>query len=93
MYRYYFLKILVLFLLPLNLIAYDFSFQNENNLLNLDFEDSKIKEIKFDLDVNGQRNFGIINYHNNEIYILLNTDKITFDNFKNFFQTSKIKAK
>ncbi len=85
MYRYYFLKILVLFLLPLNLIAYDFSFQNENNLLNLDFENSKIKEIKFDLDVNGQRNFGIINYHNNEIYILLNTDKITFDNFKKFF--------
>ena len=45
----------------------------------------QVKEIKFDLKVNGQRNFGIINYHNNEIYILLNTDQISFDNFKKVF--------
>ena len=75
----------MLFFFPLHLLAYDFSFQNENNLLKLDFEDDQIKEIKFDFNINGQRNFGIINYHNNEIYILLNTDQISFENFKKVF--------
>jgi len=74
-----------LLFLPFHLIAYDFSFQKEDNLLKIDFEDNLIKEIKFDLKINGQRNFGIINYHNNEIYILLNTDQISFDNFKKVF--------
>ena len=85
MYKYYFLKILFLFFICFNSIAYDFSFQDDNNLLKLDFEDRQIKEIKFDLDINGQRSFGIINYHNNEIYILLNTDQISFNNFKKVF--------
>ena len=85
MFKKYFLKILIFFFLPFNYYAYDFSFQNENNLIKLDFEDNLIKEIKFDLNINGQRNFGIINYHNNEIYILINTDKISFDNFKKIF--------
>ncbi len=85
MHKYNFLKILFLLFLPFQTIAYDFSFQNEDNLLKIDFEDNQIKEIKFDFKINGQRNFGIINYHNNEIYILLNTDKISFDNFKKVF--------
>ena len=85
MYKIYFLKILFLIFFPLKIIAYDFSFQNENNLLELDFEGNLLKEIKFDFKIDGQRNFGIINYHNNEIYILLNTDQISFNNFKKIF--------
>ena len=85
MYKFYFLKILVLLFLPFQIQAYDFSFQKGDNLLQIDFESNQIKEIKFDLKINGQRNFGIINYHNNEIYILLNTDQISFDNFKKVF--------
>ena len=86
MYKYYFLKILFLFFICFNSIAYDFSFQDDNNLLKLDFEDRQIKEIKFDLDINGQRNFGLINYHNDEIYIILNTIK------KKIIMISKEKA-
>ena len=85
MYKISLLKILVLLFIPYNLLAYDFSYQKEDILINLDFENKTIKEIKFDIKINGQRNFGIINYHNNEIYILLNTDKISFDNFKKVF--------
>ena len=85
MYKSYFLKILTILILPFQTFAYDFSFQKGDNLLQIDFEGNQIKEIKFDLKINGQRNFGIINYHNNEIYVLLNTDKISFDNFKKVF--------
>ena len=85
MYNKIIFKIIIVLFLPIQVIAYDFSYQNEDILLKLDFDDSKIKEIKFDIKINGQRNFGIINYHNNEIYILLNTDQISFDNFKKVF--------
>ena len=78
-------KFLIIILIPLKLFAYDFSFKKGDNVLELDFEDKLIKEIKFDVKINGQRNFGIINYHNNEIYIILNTDRISFDNFKKSF--------
>jgi len=85
MFKISILKILILLLIPYPLLAYDFSYQKDDILLSLDFENNLIKEIKFDIKINGQRNFGIINYHNNEIYILLNTDKISFDNFKRVF--------
>tara|TARA_B100000963_G_scaffold43922_1_gene32748 strand:- start:99 stop:1130 length:1032 start_codon:yes stop_codon:yes gene_type:complete len=85
MHKIYFLKIFLLLFLPFKLIAYDFTFQKDDNIVKVDFEGNQIKEIKFDLKINGQRNFGIINYHNNEIYILLNTDQISFDNFKKVF--------
>ncbi len=85
MYNKIFSKIVAVLFIPIQLIAYDFSFQKEDILLKLDFDNTQIKEIKFDIKINGQRNFGIINYHNNEIYILLNTDQISFDNFKKVF--------
>ena len=92
MYKSYILKILTLLFFPLQTFAYDFSFQKGDNLLQIDFEGNQVKEIKFDLKIKGQRNFGIINYHNNEIYILLNTDQISFDNFKKVFpKPQKIK--
>ncbi len=84
MYKIIFLKIIIL-ILPLKIFAYDFIYQKDDISLKLDFEKKEIKEIKFDININGQRNFGIINYHNNEIYILLNTDQISFDNFKKVF--------
>jgi len=85
MHNLYILKIFFLIFIPFKLIAYDFTFNKDDNLLKIDFENKKIKEIKFDLKINGKRNFGIINYHNNEIYILLNTDQITFNDFKKVF--------
>ena len=78
-------KFLIIFLIPLQLFAYDFSFKKGDNVIELDFEDKLIKEIKFDIKINDQRNFGLINYHNDEIYIILNTDQISFDNFKKSF--------
>ena len=85
MYKSFFFKILPLLFLSFQTFAYDFSFQKGDNLLQIYFEGNQIKEIKFDLKINGHRNFGILNYHNNEIYILLNTDQISFDNFKKVF--------
>ena len=70
MYNKILLKILIVLFIPIHLLAYDFSYQKEDILLELDFDNKQIKEIKFDIKINGQRNFGIINYHNNEIYIL-----------------------
>ncbi len=78
-------KILVIFFIPYHVIAYDFNYQKNDISLKFDFDNKQIKEIKFDIKINGQRNFGIINYYNNEIYILLNTDQISFDNFKKIF--------
>ena len=86
-------KIIVVLFIPIHLIAYDFSYHTEDILLKLDFDDKQIKEIKFDVKINGQRNFGIINYHNNEIYILINTDQISFDNFKKAFPKPQEKKK
>ena len=74
-----------IFFLPNYFFGYDFKFKNNNISISLDFENKKIKEIKFDTNFNGQKNFGIINYHNDEIYILLNTNQISFDNFKKIF--------
>ena len=67
------------------ILAYDFSYQKDDVLVMIDFDKNNIREIKFDFKINGQRNFGIINYHNDEIYILLNTDIISFDDFKKVF--------
>ena len=64
MYNKIIFKILIIFFIPLKIIAYDFSYQKEDILLKLDFDNNQIKEIKFDIQINGQRNFGIINYHN-----------------------------
>jgi len=80
MYNKILLKILIVLFIPIQVIAYDFSYQKEDILLELDFDNKQIKEIKFDIKINGQRNFGIINYHNNEIYILLNCAGL--DNFE-----------
>ena len=80
-----FILLIFLFNPSLKIFAYDFTFKDQQNSISVDFEKNQIKEIKFDVTIDGQRNFGILNYHNDEIYILLNTDKISFDNFKKIF--------
>ena len=80
-----FILLIFLFNPSLKIFAYDFTFKDQKNSISVDFEKNQIKEIKFDVTIDGQRNFGILNYHNDEIYILLNTDKISFDNFKKIF--------
>ena len=85
MYKIIIFKLFFLFLISSKIYAYDFSFQKDNISIDIDFDYGKVKEIKFDIDINGQRNFGLINYHNDEIYIILNTDKISFNNFKKIF--------
>ena len=80
-----FILLIFLFNPSIKIFAYDFTFKNQQNSISVDFEKNQIKEIKFDVTLDGQRNFGILNYHNDEIYILLNTDKISFDNFKKIF--------
>ena len=74
MYKIQIIKLFLLFLISLKIYAYDFSFQKDSISIDIDFDYGKVKEIKFDIDINGQRNFGLINYHNDEIYIILNTD-------------------
>ena len=49
MHKFYFLKILTLLFLPFQIFAYDFSFQKDDNLLQIDFQGNQVKEIKFDL--------------------------------------------
>ncbi len=97
MYKKFFLKIIFLTFIPFQLLAYDFSFEKKDISLKLDFHKKELKEIKFDVIINGQRNFGIINYHNNEVFIILNTDKISFDDFKKVFpkpqKNKKLKKK
>ena len=97
MYKSLLFKVIIFLSIPYQAIAYDFIYQKDDILFKLDFENKRIKEIKFDIKINGQRNFGIINYHNNEIYILLNTDQISFDSFKKVFpkpqKNKKLKKK
>ena len=69
----------------LNKVNYDYD--NEDNLIKLDFEDNLLKEIKFDLKINGQRNFGIINEYSS----LFSNNPFEFDHFGFSVQNEKIK--
>ena len=79
-------KIFILFffiLLTQNVWAYDY--KSENGSISLKFNGSKISQIKFEFLNDKQKNFGIINYNDKKIDITLNTNFITFDEFKTFF--------
>ena len=79
-------KIFILFffiLLTQNVLAYDY--KSENGSISLKFNGSKISQIKFEFLNDKQKNFGIINYNDKKIDITLNTNFITFDEFKTFF--------
>ena len=68
-----------------NIFAYNYEYKSEEGSISLKFIGSKISKIKFEFLKDKQKNFGIINYDNEEIDIILNTNTITFDEFKKFF--------
>ena len=68
-----------------NIFAYDYEYKSDDISISLKFDDSKISEIKFEFVKDNQKHFGIIDYSNKEININLNTNIITFDEFKKFF--------
>ncbi len=93
-------KILIIsffILLSKNIWAYDYKYSSDEVSINLKFNEGKISEIKFDFLNENQRHFGIIDYRNEEINISLNTNKITFSEFKKYFpkpqKNNKIKKK
>ena len=68
-----------------SILAYDYEYKSENLSIKLKFDKNKINEIKFEYVKDKQKHFGIINYRNKEININLNTNIITFNEFKKFF--------
>ena len=70
--------------LSFNLYAYDYQYKSDNSSIYLKFNGESIEEIKFEFTKDNQKNFGLINYSKDEININLNTDKISFEEFKKF---------
>ena len=68
-----------------SIFAYDYEYKSDDVSISLKFDEKKISEIKFEFVKNEQKNFGVIDYKNKEININLNTNIITFDEFKKFF--------
>ena len=68
-----------------NLLSYDYEFDSDNTSIDLKFEGEQISEIKFDFLNNNQNNFGIIKFNKEEIDITLNTNMISFEEFKKYF--------
>jgi hypothetical protein len=68
-----------------SIFAYNYEYKSDDVSISLKFDESKISEIKFEFVKDNQKHFGIINYSNKEININLNTNIITFDEFKKFF--------
>jgi len=72
-----------------NLFSYNYVFKSDSSSIDVKFDGSQISEIKFEFLNNNQKNFGIISYHEEEIDITLNTNIISFDEFKKYFQNIK----
>jgi len=68
-----------------SIFAYDFEYKLNDVSINLKFDERKISEIKFEFAKDNQKHFGIIDYKNDDINISLNTNIITFDEFKKYF--------
>ena len=70
--------------LPFNVFGYDYQYKSDNLLIYLKFNGESIEEIKFEFRIDNQKNFGLINYSKDEININLNTNRISFEEFKKF---------
>jgi len=70
--------------LSFNLYAYDYQYKSDNSSIYLKFNGESIEEIKFEFTKDNQKNFGLINYSEDEININLNTNRISFEEFKKF---------
>ena len=68
-----------------SIFAYNYEYRSDDVSISLEFDNRNISEIKFEFVKDNQKHFGIIDYSNKEININLNTDIITFDEFKKFF--------
>jgi hypothetical protein len=76
-----------------SLFAYNYEYKSDDISLSLKFDQSKISEIKFEFVKDNQKHFGVIDYSNQEININLNTNIITFDEFKKFFPKPQTNSK
>ena len=78
--------IIIFFLLfAQNLFSLNYEYKSDNSFIDLKFDGSKISEIQFEFLYNNQKNFGIIEFNKEEINIILNTNIISFDEFKKYF--------
>ena len=80
----YILTIFFALFAPFNVYAYDYKYKSDNSSIYLKFNGESIEEIKFEFIKDNQKNFGLINYSKDEININLNTDRISFEEFKKF---------
>ena len=81
--KLFFISIFILF--SHTIFAYNYAYKSDDISISLKFDESKISEIKFEFVKDNQKHFGVIDYSNQEININLNTNIITFDEFKKFF--------
>ena len=68
-----------------SIFAYNYEYKSDDVSISLKFDESEISEIKFEFVKDNQKHFGIIDFGNKEININLNSNLITFDEFKKFF--------
>jgi len=80
----YIVTIFFTLFLPCNVYAYDYQYKSDNSSIYLKFNGESIEEIKFEFIKDNQKNFGLIDYSKDEININLNTNKISFEEFKKF---------
>ena len=83
MYKVFIIFIYLIF--PINIQAYDYTYKKHNYEINFDFDEGEINKIKFSFLNKDQKNFGVIDYHEDEIDISISTNNISFDDFKKFF--------
>ena len=92
MLKFKFIVTSIIFFLSISmkLYSYDFSYKFDNQEFFLDFNDGQIDKIKFSYFYNNQKNYGVIEYLDNEIEITISTNEIEFSDFKKVFsKTSK----
>ena len=89
--KLFFISIFILF--SHTIFAYNYAYKSDDISISLKFDESKISEIKFEFVKDNQKHFGVIDYSNKEININLNTNIITFDEFKKFFPKPQTNSK
>jgi len=89
--KLFFIFLFILF--SRTIFAYNYEYKSDDISISLKFDESKISEIKFEFVKDNQKHFGVIDYSNKEININLNTNMITFDEFKKFFPKPQTNSK
>jgi len=67
-----------------NIFSYNYEYKTDELSVKLKFDKKIISEINFEFIKDSQKHIGIISYNNEEIDISLNTNIISFDEFKKF---------